>query len=237
MLYSAFVVGLLGSFHCLGMCGPLVLALPVNAQNKAKALSGRLLYNSGRIVTYSLVGLIMGMFGQSLSFVSSQQALSLAVGILILMLILLPSQVSQKFNFMSPIARFTSKVKQQFALQFRKKTYRAYFFTGMLNGLLPCGLVYIALAGTIATGNSVEGMAYMALFGLGTLPMMLAVSFAGQYITLQWRSRLTKLVPVFTIVIACLFILRGLNLGIPMLSPEAVADTKATVKVNCCHKK
>jgi sulfite exporter TauE/SafE len=80
-------------------------------------------------------------------------------------------------------------------------------------------------------------MAYMALFGLGTLPMMLAVSFAGQYITIQWRSRLTRIVPLFTIVIACLFILRGLNLGIPMLSPSAVADTKATVKVNCCHKK
>jgi sulfite exporter TauE/SafE len=237
MLYSAFVVGLLGSFHCLGMCGPLVLALPVNAQNKTKAFTGRMVYNGGRVFTYAIIGLIMGMFGQSLSFVSSQQALSLAVGVLVLMLILLPGQVSHKFSFVSPIGRFTSKIKQQFALQFKKKTYHAYFFSGMLNGLLPCGLVYIALAGAIATGNSIEGMAYMALFGLGTLPMMLAVSFAGQYITLQWRSRLTKIVPVFTIVIACLFILRGLNLGIPMLSPEAVADTKATVQVNCCHKK
>jgi sulfite exporter TauE/SafE len=237
MLYSAFIVGLLGSFHCLGMCGPLVLALPVNAQNKVKALSGRLLYNSGRILTYSVVGLVMGMFGQSLSFVSSQQVLSVAVGTLVLMLILLPGQVSHKFSVVNPVARFTSKVKQQFALQFKKKSSRAYFFSGMLNGLLPCGLVYIALAGAIATGNSLNGMAYMALFGLGTLPMMLAVSFAGQYITLQWRSRLTKIVPAFTIIIACLFILRGLNLGIPMLSPEAVADTKATIQVNCCHKK
>ena len=237
MLYSAFIVGLLGSFHCLGMCGPLVLALPVHAQDKVKAVSGRLIYNTGRIATYSLVGLLMGMFGQSLSFVSSQQALSVAVGVLMLMLIVSPNQLSQKFSFVSPIARFTSKVQQQFALQFKKKTYRAYFFSGMLNGLLPCGLVYIALAGAIATGNSVSGMAYMALFGLGTLPMMLAVSFAGQYITLQWRTRLTKVVPVFTITIACLFILRGLNLGIPMLSPSAVADTKATIQVNCCHKK
>jgi sulfite exporter TauE/SafE len=179
----------------------------------------------------------MGMFGQSLSFFGSQQALSVAVGMLMLLLILLPGQVSHKFSFVSPIVRFTSKVKQQFALQFKKKTYRAYFFSGMLNGLLPCGLVYIALAGAIATGNSVEGMAYMALFGLGTLPMMLAVSFAGQYITIQWRSRLTKIVPVFTVTIAFLFILRGLNLGIPMLSPSAVADTKATIQVNCCHKK
>jgi uncharacterized protein len=237
MLYTAFIVGLLGSFHCLGMCGPLVLALPVHAQNKAKALSGRLLYNTGRIATYALVGLVMGMFGQSLSFISSQQALSVAAGLFILALILLPGQVSRKFSFASPVAKLTSKVKQQFALQFKKKTYRAYFLGGMLNGLLPCGLVYIALAGAIATGNSVSGMAYMALFGLGTLPVMLAVSFAGQYITLQWRSRLTKAVPVFTITIACLFILRGLNLGIPMLSPSAVAGTKATIQVNCCHKK
>ncbi len=236
MLYSAFLVGLLGSFHCLGMCGPLVLALPVNAQNKTKALMGRMLYNGGRILTYSLIGLIMGMFGQSLSFVTSQQALSVAVGVLILLLIFLPGQLSYKFTITSPVGRFTSRVKQQFALQFRKKTYCAYFFSGMLNGLLPCGLVYIALAGAVATSASLTGMAYMALFGLGTLPLMLAVSFAGQYITLQWRGRITKIVPVFTIVIACLFILRGLNLGIPMVSP-AVAGTKANIKVSCCHKK
>lgn len=237
MPYAAFIVGLLGSFHCLGMCGPLVLALPVNAQNKAKALSGRMVYNGGRILTYALIGLIMGMFGQSLCFVSSQQVLSVAVGFLILMLILLPVHISRRSSFVSPVARFTSKVKQQFALQFKKKTYSAYFFSGMLNGLLPCGLVYVALAGAIATGNSFSGMAYMTLFGLGTLPMMLAVSFAGQYITLQWRSRFTKVVPMFTIVIAYLVILRGLNLGIPMLSPSAMADTKATIQVNCCHKK
>lgn len=236
MLYSAFIVGLLGSLHCLGMCGPLVLALPLQGGNRIKALTGRLLYNTGRIVTYAFIGLILGTLGESLTFFTSQQKLSVVIGIIMLLLVLAPVLFSQKFNVLSPVSRFTGKVKQQFALQFRKKTYRAYFVSGMLNGLLPCGLVYMALAGAIATGSSLSGMLFMALFGLGTLPMMLAVSVAGQYITLQWRSKLTKAVPVFTICIACLFILRGMNLGIPLVSP-VVAQTKATIEVSCCHKK
>ena len=236
MLYSAFIVGLLGSFHCLGMCGPLVLALPVHSNNKIQAITGRLLYNGGRILTYSLLGLAFGTFGESLTIFTTQQKLSVAIGSFILVLILLPSQVAQSINFMSPIARFTAGVKKQFASQFKQRTYKAFFLSGLLNGVLPCGLVYVALAGAIATGNSYSGMTYMALFGLGTLPIMLAVSFAGQYITLQWRSRLTKVIPAFTIVVACLFILRGLNLGIPMVSP-AVAGPQAKIEVSCCHKK
>ena len=236
MLYSAFVVGLLGSLHCLGMCGPLVLALPIPATNRLQAFSGRLIYNLGRILTYALIGLILGTFGESLTFFSSQQTLSVVIGIVMLLFIVAPVHISQKMNGLSPLSKLTGNIKKQFALQFRKRTYSAYFLSGMLNGLLPCGLVYMALAGAIATGNSFSGMLFMALFGLGTLPMMLAVSVAGQYITLQWRSKLTRIVPVFTIFIACLFILRGLNLGIPMVSP-AIAQTKATIHVTCCHKK
>jgi uncharacterized protein len=236
MLYSAFVVGLLGSLHCLGMCGPLVLALPVPATNRLQALSGRLIYNLGRILTYAIIGLILGTFGESLTFFTSQQKLSVVIGIVMLLFIVVPTHLSQKMNGLSPLSKLTVNIKQQFALQFRKRTYSAYFLSGMLNGLLPCGLVYMALAGAVATGNSISGMFFMALFGLGTLPTMLAVSVAGQYITLQWRSKLTRIVPIFTIFIACLFILRGLNLGIPMVSP-AIAQTKATIHVTCCHKK
>jgi sulfite exporter TauE/SafE len=236
MLYSAFVIGLLGSLHCLGMCGPLVLALPIPATNRLQAISGRLIYNLGRILTYALIGLILGTFGESLTFFTSQQKLSVVIGITMLLLIVLPTQLSRQMNGLSPLTRVTVNIKQQFALQFRKRTYSAYFLSGMLNGLLPCGLVYMALAGAVATGDSFSGMLFMALFGLGTLPMMLAVSVAGQYITLQWRSKLTRIVPVFTIFIACLFILRGLNLGIPLVSP-AIAQTKATIHVTCCHKK
>ena len=119
MLYSAFVVGLLGSFHCLGMCGPLVIAMPVHATNKLQAITGRLLYNLGRIFTYSVLGLMVGIFGQSLTFFTSQQKLSVAIGTLMLLFILVPSQVSQQLNFMGPIARFTAKVKKQFSQQFK----------------------------------------------------------------------------------------------------------------------
>lgn len=235
MLYSAFIMGLLGSLHCLGMCGPLVLALPQHGPNRLQALSGRLVYNGGRIFTYSLAGVAAGTFGQSLTWFTSQQQLSVAIGIVILLFILLP-QVTRKINFAQPVAKFTAGIKKQFSHQFKQRTYKAFFLSGMLNGLLPCGLVYIALAGAIATGKGYSGAAYMALFGAGTLPIMLAVSLAGHYITAQWRSKLTRLVPGFTICLACLFILRGLNLGIPVVSPS-VAKTINGTQINCCHKK
>lgn len=236
MLYSAFIVGLLGSFHCLGMCGPVAFALPLKRESKWQAFTGKMLYNTGRISTYALLGLLIGTFGQSLTFATSQQKLSLAIGLFILIFFILPSQFTRQLNLFSPIATFTSGIKQQFRSYFLQKSNKALFILGVLNGLLPCGLIYVALAGALAMGNSLNGMAYMALFGLGTLPMMLTASMAGSFISVQWRAKLTKVVPVFTVVMAFLFILRGLDLGIPVLSPQ-VSKTKTEVNMNCCHKK
>lgn len=236
MLYSAFIVGLMGSLHCLGMCGPIALALPVNNRTKYHALLGRIVYNSGRILMYSLLGFLMGAVGQSLAFTSSQQQLSIVIGVVILVLFLLPSSLTQKINPINPISRFTGRIKQQFSQLIKQKSNKALFLMGLLNGLLPCGLVYVALAGAIAMGSSINGLAYMALFGLGTLPIMLAVAMAKEFISVPWRVKFSKVAPVFTIVLAFLFILRGMNLGIPILSPK-VEKTPTEVKMNCCHKK
>ncbi len=237
MLYTALIMGLAGNFHCLGMCGPIIMALPANASARKYAILGRLVYNSGRVVTYAGLGLLAGLFGQSLAFTSSQQHLSIAVGVLMLVFVLLPSAYTQRINIIKPFARFTGVVKKYFATLFIQKSLRTMFLTGLLNGLLPCGLVYAALAGAVATGMAWQGMAYMAFFGIGTLPVMLGVSMAGQYISLDLRKKLTKISPVFTFVLALLFILRGLNLGIPMLSPETVKAEGGTVKMECCSKK
>jgi uncharacterized protein len=236
MLYTAFIIGLAGNFHCLGMCGPIAMALPGSGAARQKAPLGKLLSNGGRIITYSLLGLLAGLFGQSLALTTSQQHLSVGVGIMMLLFVLVPGRHTQKLNVFKPLARFTAAIKKQFSILFQKRSFFAMFLTGLLNGLLPCGLVYAALAGAIATGYATEGMAYMAFFGLGTLPLMLGISVAGQYISLEWRRKLTKVTPVFTVILAVLFILRGLNLGIPMLSPEVI-QSGTDVKMECCTKK
>jgi uncharacterized protein len=241
MIFSAFIVGLAGSFHCLGMCGPIAMALPVNGGSRTRALAGRLAYNGGRIVTYSLMGLAFGLFGQGLAIFTSQQKLSILIGVLMLVLLVLPAQLSRRLSPYHPIARLTSAIKRQFGALFARRSYSSLFLIGFLNGLLPCGMVYVALAGAVATGAAQSGMAYMALFGLGTLPLMFMASMAGQWLTPHWRLRFTKAIPVFTIVLATLFILRGLNLGIPLLSPQQVAesaiDTTSPARIECCHKK
>jgi uncharacterized protein len=236
MLYTALIIGLAGNFHCLGMCGPIAMALPVAGAARQRALAGRLLYNAGRICTYAMLGLIAGLFGQSLALTSTQQHLSLGVGILMILFIALPAAYTRKFNIGKPLAGFTGLIKSRFISLFQKRSYSTLFVAGLLNGLLPCGLVYAALAGAIATGYSWQGMAYMAVFGIGTLPFMVGISVAGQYISLPWRKKLTRITPVFTLMLAVLLILRGLNLGIPMLSPEVV-NTGAEVHMECCTKK
>jgi sulfite exporter TauE/SafE len=240
MIYSAFLVGLLGSVHCLGMCGPIALALPLKNGSPWQKVSGRLVYNSGRIFTYSLIGLLIGGLGWGLAFSTSQQNLSVGMGVLLLLVLVTPARFTRRLNPLSPIARFTSDMKQRFSTLFRQRSNQALLLMGLLNGLLPCGLVYVALAGAVAMGSSAGGMAYMALFGLGTLPVMLATSLAGQWLSFSRRAILSKVAPVFTFVLACLLILRGLNLGISGLSPRIVSTgsgtAQHTVRADCCHK-
>jgi sulfite exporter TauE/SafE len=240
MIYSAFLVGLLGSVHCLGMCGPIALALPVKNGSPWQKVWGRLVYNSGRIFTYSLIGFFIGWLGWGLAFSVSQQNLSIGMGALLLLVLFTPARFTRQLNPLSPIARFTSGIKQRFSTLFRQRSNQALLLMGLLNGLLPCGLVYVALAGAVAMGSGGGGMAYMALFGLGTLPAMLATSLAGQWLSLSRRAILSKAAPIFTFVLACLLIVRGLNLGIPGWSPrfESASSGTAqhTVRVDCCHK-
>ena len=101
-----------------------------------------------------------------------------------------------------------------------KKTNSSLFTIGVLNGLLPCGFVYVGIAGAVSTVNWLTGALYMTMFGLGTFPVMFATAVFGKIINVNLKRRVSKLIPVFAVVLALLFILRGLNLGIPYLSPK-----------------
>lgn len=220
MAVTALLIGLVGSLHCIGMCGPIALALPSRQHLSQNLLISRLLYNAGRVLTYALLGLVVGLIGQGFSMAGFQQIVSIGAGVAILVMVLLPARVSQHISLLKPAVEFTAYLKRAFGSLFRSKSWYSTFYIGLINGFLPCGLVYVALAGALATGSYVKGTLYMLLFGIGTIPMMLAVSLAGNYINLGFRRWFNRAVPAFMVVLAIVFILRGMNLGIPYLSPR-----------------
>ncbi len=234
ILWTAITLGFLGSFHCVGMCGPIALALPLNQNSYLTKVTGVLLYNLGRMFTYALLGGLFGLIGQSFIIAGYQQALSITLGIIILLMVLLPNQLFNRFKFTSSIYSFVGKIKQQLGMLFKKKSYSSLFFIGTLNGVLPCGLVYLGIAGAIATGNSLQGSIFMATFGFGTFPAMIVLSLLGNSISINFRSKIRKVMPLFVVSMALLLILRGMNLGIPYLSPEMSATKVECHK--CCHK-
>jgi uncharacterized protein len=224
MLWMAFTIGMLGSFHCIGMCGPIALALPVVHRNEASKAMGILFYNFGRVLTYGFLGALFGVIGAGFFISGLQQTFSITLGIVILLVMFMPSSITGLFKKAeNSYARITN-FKHYLSLMFRKKTYPALFGAGFFNGFLPCGLVYLAIAGAAGTGSWAEGALFMMFFGLGTIPVMFGFLVIGQNVSIAARNKIRKAIPVFAIVFALLLIVRGLNLGIPYLSPKMVTE-------------
>jgi sulfite exporter TauE/SafE len=216
---SALVLGLMGSFHCAGMCGPIAIALPLHGNTIPQKIFGGALYNIGRTITYGIMGAVFGMLGQGLQLIGFQQKVSVIMGALMIISVLFPALFKNQYRMDKSWFSFVGKLKKTIAQMFSIRSFQSLFFIGMLNGLLPCGLVYMAIAGAIGTGGIAEGSLYMILFGLGTIPMLLAISLAGNVLSIAVRNKINKLIPVLVVVVGILFILRGLSLGIPYLSP------------------
>ena len=233
MLYTAVLFGLISSFHCIGMCGPIAMMLPVDHNNPTKKVLQIMLYHLGRLTAYGMLGLFFGMLGKGLFLAGLQQQLSIAVGILMIVLVVVPEKILANYNFSKPVYKLISKVKSHLGAQFKRKSPDALFTIGLLNGFLPCGMVYAALFGAIAMQSELLGVAYMVLYGIGTIPMMSAVVLISNFITVPVRNRIQQLIPVFVIVIGALFIIRGMGLDIPYISPNT---TSLIVQANPdCH--
>lgn len=233
IIFAAFAMGLLGSFHCVGMCGPLALSLPLNDNSVWSKFSGGLLYNAGRIVTYSLFGLVFGIIGKSVALFGFQQWLSIALGILIIVFVILPKRVAL-FSNNNFATKHLEKLRSALGKLFSNKNNSSLFSIGLLNGLLPCGLVYMAAAGAVATGNILNSIFFMAFFGLGTLPMMWSIAFFGNYVGIGLRQKIRKAYPYMLTLMACLLILRGMGLGIPYVSPGV--DIEKKIVHSCCAR-
>ncbi len=232
-ILAAFFVGLVGSLHCIGMCGPIAIALPVPDSNNLSFFTGRILYNIGRVVTYSFLGAVLGLVGSKIALAGAQQAVSIVLGVVIIIAVLLPQKYKNYFAQHPMIQKLAHPLKSNISVLFSKGTFSAMFLIGILNGFLPCGLVYVALAGAIASGDAISGAAVMILFGLGTVPTMFAASVFGKFINIGIRTKIRKAVPVLAIILGVIFILRGMNLGIPMLSPKVSAQTEVSSEMEC----
>lgn len=236
MIWAGFIFGIAGSFHCVGMCGPIAMALPFVGSSGWRYYAGRLLYNSGRIVTYASLGALAGAFGESLQMAGLQQTVSIVSGVLILLLLVLPATLKGKSASILGTDKLMIWVRQKLGYYFQKNSLGSLFMVGLLNGLLPCGFVYIALAGAVSAPGIGGAMLYMALFGLGTFPLMFLVSLSGKLISLRLRSMFNRAVPYIGMTLALLFIMRGLSLGIPYLSPKITHTAHHTTEITCCTK-
>jgi len=232
MLLSAFILGLMGSLHCVGMCGPIAFMLPVDRTNNYKKFGQIFIYHLGRLLSYGIIGLIFGLLGKGLSIFGIQQKLSIAIGVLMILIVLIPYKTFNKYNLSKPIYKIISKVKNQLGKELKKKSPDTFLTIGFLNGFLPCGLVYMALFGSIAMGEALQGSLYMVLFGVGTLPLMTAAIYFSNLLKGGIRQKVQRAIPVFVIIIGSLFILRGLGLGIPYVSPAPVTQL-ASSAIEC----
>jgi uncharacterized protein len=215
-LWTAFLLGLAGSLHCAGMCGPLVLALAKTRPRTVLDSTGRVFYHLGRVASYCLLGLMLGLLDHLVVPAGFQRWLSILLGVALLGGLL----VAAKVPLAAPVMKWVTLLRSSMRGLFQRNSLAAQALMGALNGLLPCGLVYVAAVGATATGHPGAGAAYMACFGLGTWPLMLGIHFAGQRLPLPSRLSLGSITRAAVLLMAVLLILRGLELGIPFVSPD-----------------
>lgn len=233
LLISAISLGLVSSFHCLGMCGPIAFILPVGKRSKAGKVVGLLAYNFGRITTYTLLGLLIGFFGEGLRFAGVSQTISIVLGVSLLLYVLLAKKFIKLNFYQRYFFKINNGVKAKLSGMLKKQSNGALFITGLLNGLIPCGVVFIALQAALLQSTLANSMLFMLVFGLGTIPMLFGISYLSNNFSSVFKLKINKLMPVLTIVVAVLLIVRGLNLDIPYISPSYNAQQN---EMSCCHK-
>ena len=223
IIILALTIGLTSSLHCVGMCGPIALSLGLNAENKFKFSIRNLTYQLGRVTTYTLLGAFLGIIGESFSFAGLQNYLSIAIGVLMIIMVMIPQFYENGATSLRPINQLMIKVKILLGKYLIKKDSSSLYIVGVLNGLLPCGAVYATLTAAIAMGSVTKSALFMLFFGLGTLPLMFATVLFGNFLSVKQRQTILKILPIITIILGLLFILRGLELNIPFISPNPEA--------------
>lgn len=237
-LYTALILGLAGSLHCIGMCGPIALSLPLPATSFINRLPAVLLYNLGRTITYALMGAVIGLLGKGIQLAGFQQWASVLIGSLMVLSVLLPALFKRMKAPSRIFDAYSAAIVKRFGGLFRNPSLKSLFLIGLLNGLLPCGLVYVALAAALNTGDVLNAIVFMLVFGAGTIPVMAGISIVRSMLTAGIRQKVNKILSFMIVVLGLLFILRGLSLGIPYISPDdGVLKTEREAGAACCSGK
>lgn len=232
-LIAGFTLGLTGSLHCIGMCGPLSLALPTWQLSKTKKFVSLLSYQFGRVITYSLLGLIFGIAGHGFYIAGIQQWFSMILGTLVLCSALLYFIQRHSINLSFLTSFYTSVQRWIGKILKTNPGISGFLLLGLANGLLPCGMIYIAIATTLSFIHLNQSVSFMTMFGLGTLPAMMLVAYSGQVIKPSIRVLFRKAIPYMIAIMGVMLILRGLNLGVLFLSPKL--DNGAAIQAVSCH--
>lgn len=236
---TAFLLGIAANLHCIGMCGPLALILPVKRNTKRNIFIGTFVYNLGRIGTYTLLGLILGFVGISLNYMISIQLISILTGSLMLIMVWY-KYLNPDFGIVKNLeSRFSSIVMRTFGKISKEPSYVNSFLFGIINGLLPCSMVYLALLNAVTSEIWWQSALSMTIYGVGTLPVMLVFSYYLQQFNQKHQSRLNRFLPYLVSIVALLTILRGMNLGIPYISPKVsseVVNQHVQPSLDCCKK-
>lgn len=232
---AGLILGFIGSFHCAGMCGAIAMSLPAVEKNgfqKSGFLRGRLLYNAGRIITYTFLGIVFGLAGERLNMIGLQQGAAMLIGVIILAGLISPKIYSRLYSI-PVLNKAVIKLKLLLKNNFSRNSKTALLGTGMLNGFLPCGFVYTAIAGAVTVGDVLSSGLFMMFFGLGTVPVMLGISLGGIKLKSLLGRNFRKIIPALSFALAVLFILRGLNLGIPYISPKFDSQKHPDTELLC----
>jgi len=215
------------------MCGPIAFMLPLDRNSRLKGSAQLSLYHLGRLTAYGTIGLAFGFLGRGLALFGLQQKLSLGIGLLMVLLVLVPGRPRQGRRLFNPLHLALGKLRSALGDTLKKRTPDAFLTLGLLNGFLPCGMVYMALLGALAMAEPLQGGLYMLLFGMGTVPMMSLVAFSKGLLKPALARGFKKLIPIFVVLIGILFILRGLGLGIPYVSPAAIQPHTVGANIEC----
>lgn len=214
MFTAAFLLGLAGSLHCVGMCGPIALALPLDRSARLQLFGQLLLYNFGRIVTYSMLGAAFGLAGQVIEVAGLQKWMTIAAGVFLLALAFFSLKIESSVAVAPGLSRVFFFVKNRLAQLLKVNSSSSVFAVGLLNGLVPCGLVYAAIAGALTMGSVAGGALFMFLFGLGTWPLMLVFSLGGHFFKSKMRGKMGWVQPILFFLAGAIVLIRAFRLDL-----------------------
>lgn len=231
-MITGFIFGLISSLHCVGMCGPLTLLLPLDKKNEVKFIVQFILYILGKSSTYALFGILFGVIGRGFFLAGLQQNIAIVSGLMLMILAFIPEKRWIKFNFLTPLFKYTNKIKSEFHFILKSKSNFKFYILGFFNGFLPCGLVYLSLFSALRFTTIGEVTLYMFVFGLGTLPLLFLFNRSSNFIKNKWNVTFQKIIPFFIFFIGLMMVLRGLSLNIPYVSPNII-NLQVQKQSNC----